>query len=246
MKILLFNFSRLRNAEYLLLSKDLLKITKSYDWTATDVQNHLTCLQESIIDLTAQLNKKGVVNKTQVIVLADNAFGDAWRAVKYVTKAFLLSPSPLERVNAAILNKLISSHGCHLHTENCEVQNATAKMFLNDCANKPEVKTAIRALGINNFIANMETALEALLATIAHRKNKNANELEEDETREIRNRLADHLIKMFKYLEVMSEITPSMELDQMIKQINVSIQKIETAIKKRRYMSPELEETGIS
>jgi len=246
MKILLFNFSRLRNAEYLLLSKDLLKITKSYDWTATGVQNLLTCLQEDNSDLANQLNKQEVVSENEVVVLADNAFGDAWRAVKYVTKACLLSPLPLERASAVILNNLIISHGSHLHTENCEVQNATAKIFLNDCANKPEVKTAIRALGINNFIANMETALEALLAAIAHRKNKNANELEEDETREIRNRLADHLIKMFKYLEVMSEITPSMELDQMIKLINVSIQKIETAIKKRRYMSPELEETGIS
>lgn len=246
MKIVLFKFSSLRNAEHLSLSKDVLKITKSYDWTATGVQNLLTWLQESIIDLTNQLNKHEIINETQVVVLADNAFGDAWRAVKYVAKACLLSPSPLERSNAAILNKLITSHGSNLHTESCEIQNATAKMFLSDCANKPEIKIAIRALSLNNFIANMETALEALLAAIAHRKNKNGNELEEDETREIRNRLTDNLIKMFRYLELMSEITPSAELDQMIKQINVSIQIIETANKKRRHKSPELEETGIS
>ena len=42
----------------------------------------------------------------------------------------------------------------------------------------------------------------------------------------------DNLDKMFKYLEVMSEVAPSDDLNTMIKQINESIQKIETAIKK--------------
>ena len=85
-----------------------------------------------------------------------------------------------------------------------------------------------------------------MLAAIALRKDKKLSELNDSETHEIRIRLTDNLIKMFKYLEVMSDISPDGDLDTMIKQINMSIQKIETAIKKRTHKSPELEEIEIS
>lgn len=242
MKITKFYSRRLRNAEYLSLSNDVLNITKPYDWAAANVLNLRTWVQESNTEFKNHLNKLGTVNETQAVKFADDAFNDSWRALKYVIKACLLSPIAEERSNGAILDELINSHGNNLHNESYQVQNATAKLFINDCVNKPAIKAAITVVKLDSYITNIQTALEVLLAAIALRKDKKVSELNDNETREIRIRLTDNLTKMFKYLEVMSEISPDGDLDTMIKQINLSIQKIETAIKKRSHKSPELEE----
>ena len=246
MKVFTFNAIRLKNAEHLSLSDDVLSITKPYDWASSNVQSLRTWVEDSNTEFKNQLNKLGTVNETQAVKLADDAFNDSWRALKYIIKACLLSPVAAERANAAILNELISTHGRNMHNESYGVQNATAKLFLNDCTNKPEIKAAITAIKLDDYITNVEIALEALSAAIALRKDKKVNESNENKTREIRKHLTDNLIKMFKYLEVMSEISPGGDLDNMIKEINLSIQKIETAIKKRRNKNPEFEETEVS
>ncbi len=241
-----FYSKRLRNAELLSLTNDVLNITKPYDWVTANVLNLQTWVQESNTEYKNQLNKLGTVNETQTVKIADDVFNDSWRALKYVIKACLLSPIAEERANAAIVSELINTHGSNLHNESYQVQNATAKLFLDDCANKPEIKAALTAVKLDSYITNMQTALDILLAAITLRKDKKVSELNDNETREIRIRLTDNLIKMFKYLEVMSEISPGGELDTMIKQINLSIQKIEIAIKMRSNKSQELEEVEIS
>ncbi len=242
MKILRFNNTRLRNAEHISLANDVLNITQPYDWAGGNVLNLRTWVLESNTELQEQLNKLGTVNETQVVKLADGAFNDSWRALKYVIKACELSPIAADRTNAAIMSELINSHGRNLHTESYQVQNATAKLFLNNCTTKPELMAAVAGLKLDLYISIIQIALDTLLAAIDSRKNKKVSELNENETRDIRIRLTANLIKMFKYMEVMSEITPGSDLDTMIKQINVSIQKIETTVKKRSHKSPELEE----
>ena len=246
MIITTFYSKRLRNAELLSLTNDVLNITKPFDWATANVINLQTWVQESNTGLKNHLNKLGTVNETNVVKIADDAFNDSWRALKYVIKACLLSPVDTKRTSAAIISELINTHGTNLHNESYQVQNATAKLFLNDCGNKPEIKAAIAVLSLNTYILNMEVAIDTLLSAIALRKDKKVSELNDNETHEIRIRLTDNLIKMFKYLEVMSEISPGGELDTMIKQINLSIQKIETAIKKRTHKGQELEEVEIS
>jgi hypothetical protein len=246
MEITRYYSKRLRNAELLSLSNDVLNITKPYGWAAANVLNLQTWVQESNTGLKNQLNKLGTVNETQAVKIADDSFNDSWRALKYVIKALLLSPSESKRANAAIISELINTHGSNLHNESYQVQNATSKLFLNDCANKPEIKAAIAVTKLNSYILNIEVAIDTLLAAIALRKDKKVSELNDNETREIRNRLTDNLIKMFKYLEVMSDISPGGDLDTMIKEINMSIHKIEIAIKKRSNKSIEIEEVEIS
>ena len=246
MKIAKFYSKRLRNAELLSLTNDVLNIAEPYDWATANVLNLQTWVQECNTELKNQMNKLGTVNETEAVKIADHAFNDSWRALKHVVKACLLSPIVEERANTAILNELIHTHGNNLHNESYQVQNATAKLFLNDCVNKPEIKAAITAVKLDSYITNMQTALEVLLAAIALRKDKKVSELNDKETQEIRNRLTDNLIKMFKYLEVMSDISPGGDLDTMIKQINLSIQKIEIAIKKRTHKGQELEEVELS
>lgn len=246
MKILTYYSSRLRNAEYISLSNDVIQITKTYDWSAANVLNLLTWVQDSNTELKVQVNKLGTVNETHNIKRADNHFNDAWRAIKLITKAHLLSPVEAERGSAAIVSELINSHGANLHKESYQVQNATARLFLNDCANEVEIKAAIDMLKLQPFVGNVEFALTTVVAAIAHRKDKKVSELTENETREIRIGLNANLNKMFRYMEVMSDVVPGGPFDNMIKQINMSIQKIETAIKKRTNKSPELEETEMT
>ena len=242
MKILKFNPARLRNAEHLSLTNDVLNITQPFDWAAANVLSLQTWVKDSHEALQNQLNKLGTVNETQIVRIADNIFNDSWRALKYVVKACLLSPILVDRKNAAIISELINSHGTNLHSESYQVQNATVKLLLDDCENTPGIKAAILALNLGTYIANIQIALDTLLVAIDSRKDKKVSELSDNETREMRNRLTDNLIKMFKYLEVMSDITPDGDLDTMIKQINVSIQKIETSVKMRLHKSSELEE----
>ena len=246
MKISSLNSTRLRNAELLSLSNDVINITQSYDWAAANVLNLQTWVQESNTDLKDQLNKLGTVNETMVVMIADNAFNDSWRALKYVIKALLLNPSESKRTNAAIINELINTHGANLHNESYQVQNATVKLFLNDCAYKPEIKAAIAVLKLNSYILNVEVAIDTLLAAIVIRKDKKVSELNDDATREIRIRLTGNLIKMFKYLEVMSEVAPGGDFDTMIKEINMSIQNIEIAVKKRSNRNIEIEKVEVS
>jgi len=246
MKILNFNSTRLRNAEYISLSNDVIQITKTYGWEAANVLNLLTWVQDSNTELKTQVNKLGTVNETHDVKRADDHFNDAWRAIKLITKAHLLSPVEAERESAAVLTELINSHGANLHMESYQVQNANVRLFLNDCINIAGIKTAIEILKLQPFVGNIELALSILVAAIAHRKDKRVSELTENETREIRIRLNANLNKMFRYMEVMSDVVPGGPFDNMIKQINMSIQKIDTAIKRRTNKSPELVEIVMS
>jgi len=245
MKVLNFNSTRLRNAEYISLCNDVLKQVKTYDWETANVLNLLTWVKDSTSELKNRVNKMGTVNETLEVKQADDRFNDAWRAIKAVTKAHRLSPLEAERDSAAVMSELINSYGDNLHIESYEVQNATAKLFLKAC-NKPEIKAAVENLKIQSFVGNIEAALNQLVAAIDRRKAKSVGELKENETREIRNRLHANLNKMFRYMEVMSDVAPGGPLDNMINEINLSIQKIETAIKKRRHTSQELEETEMT
>jgi len=245
MKFNTFNYSKFRNAECISLSNDVIQITKTYDWEKANVINLFTWLQDSNAELKNQVNKLGTVNETHEVKQADDRFNDAWRAIKLITKAFLLSPVKTERESAAVVRELINSHGAYLYKESYHIQNVTAKLFLNDCIRKPEVKLALETLRFQNFVGNIELAHTALLNAISHRKDKKVSELNDKETRVIRNRLNANLNRIFRYMEVMSDVAPGGPLETMIKEINESILKIETAIKIRTHKFQEVEETEI-
>lgn len=82
-----------------------------------------------------------------------------------------------------------------------------------------------------------------MLIGIEKRKSKFVTEKRDDNTKIYRQKLRLSLESMFKYMEAMSVLTPGGELDNMIKEINASIQKLDFAIKMRStHKSEELEQ----
>jgi len=233
MKIESFNEARLRNAEFVSLGNDVLKITKAYDWTKFNVSGFYTKAETSVANLKTHLNKLGTVSETQAIDATDDLFNNGWRAFKHICKAFELHPDVHMREAAITLIELSKTHGYNLHNESYSVQNASAKMFLADCMNKPEAKAAIETLAIQENIEHITTALNDLVRAIETRKSKFVNEKRDGNTKVLRQKLSISLDSMFKYIEAMSVLTPGSELDSMIKEINESIQKLDFAIKMR-------------
>jgi len=233
MQIDSINESRLRNAEFVSLGDDVLKITKVYDWAKYNVVGFYTKVETAAGNLKGHLNKLNTVSETQAIDAADAMFNNAWRAFKYMCKAYELHPDEAKREAAISLIVLSKTHGYNLHNESYPVQIASAKMFLADCMNKPEAKAAIESLAIQENIEHIETALNNLVTDIETRKSKFVNEKRDDNTKLLRQKLSISLESIFKYIEAMSVLTPGSELDYMIKEINASIQKLDFAVKMR-------------
>jgi len=233
------NVGRLRNAEFVSLGNDVLEITKSYDWTKSNVLGFFTKLETSVGNFKAHLNKLSTVTETEGIAKADVKFNNAWRAFKFICKSYELHPNKAKREAAKTMIELSKTHGYNLHNENYQEQNASAKMFLIDCFNKAEVKMAIETLAIQESLDNIEISLNTLMLAIKNRKNKWVNEKRDDNTKLLRQKLAMSLESMFKYIEAMSVIEPGGELDDLIKKINESIQKLELSIKLRKTHNTE-------
>jgi len=233
MKIDSFNEARLRNAEFVSLGNDVLKITKTYDWAKFNVLGFYTKVETAAGHLKTHLNKLNTVSETMAIDAADDMFNHGWRAFKFICKSLELHPDAKKREAALTLIELSKTHGYNMHNESYQVQNASAKMFLADCINKPEAKAAIETLALQENIEHIDKALNNLVTAIETRKSKFVNEKRDDNTKILRQKLSMSLDSMFKYIEAMSVLTPGGELDNMIKEINASIQKLDFAVKMR-------------
>lgn len=148
MQIDSINEAILRNAEFVSLGDDVLKITKVYDWTTYNVVGFYNKVETAAGNLKAHLNKLTTVSETQAIDAADVIFNNAWRAFKYMCKAYEIHPNEAKREAAINLIVLSKTHGYNLHNESYPVQIASAKMFLADCMNKADAKAAIETLTI--------------------------------------------------------------------------------------------------
>lgn len=233
MKINAFNTSRFRNAEFDSLGTDVLKITKDFDWAGLQVGGFYTNVSTAVQNFEDQLNKMNTVPETMRVEKADLFFNNSWRAFKIVCKAYLLSPSAEKRMAAKVLINLSKIHGYNMHTESYQEQNAKAKMFLADCESIDEVKEAILTMGIQEFISNVQDALNMITLNIGNRKSKSSKQISNNDTKMLRQKLDLALDGMFKYMESMSGLVVDSPFDVMIKNINESIQKIETIHKTR-------------
>ena len=90
MKITKFHFRRLRNAEHLSLTNDVLNITKPFDWAAANVLSLPTWVQESNTEFKNHLNKLGTVIETQAVKLADDAFKQFVASFKICNKGLFV------------------------------------------------------------------------------------------------------------------------------------------------------------
>ncbi len=233
MKIEVYNKSRCRNAEFVSLGTDVLKITKDYDWVGQNIAGFYTQLDESLQKLIDQLNKLNTVAETLDVETADEYFDNAWRAFRYLCKAYELSSNKEEHDAAICLINLEKVHGYNMHLKSYQEQNAKCEMFLADCDHVEPVKQAIRKLGLKKSIDTIKLAKDSLVLAIDERSNKKVNQKRENDTKILRSELAESISSMFKYLEAMSGLTPGGELDSMIKQINECISKLEISRKLR-------------
>ncbi|BAX82530.1 DUF6261 family protein [Labilibaculum antarcticum] len=233
MKIEGFSESRFRNAEFVSLGYDVLKITKGYDWVGLGIPGFYIGVETGLGNLVGQLNKLSTVSETAGAELADKYFNNAWRAFKLICLCYELHPDEEKRTAAGVLINLSKTHGYNLHQESWQEQNAKGKMFLADCETIPEAKAAIEKLGIKEIVDNVRVAMEALIESIDERSDKNADQKRENDTKLFRNNLAESLDGMFKYMESMSSISAGGDLDSIIKKINESILKLEMSQKMR-------------
>ena len=233
MKINAFNTSRFRNAEFDSLGTDVLKITKDFDWAGLQVEGFYTNVSTCLHNFEDQLNRMNTVPETKGIEKSDLLFNNGWRALKLVCKVYLLNPIAEKRQAANVLINLSKIHGYNLHSESYQEQNAKAKMFLTDCESIVEVKEAIVTMGIQEFINNLKNALDEITLNIANRKSKSSKQMNDKDTKMLRQKLDMALDGMFKYMESMSGLVEDSPFVEMIKNINVSIQKIEVIHKTR-------------
>ena len=242
MKIENFSTTRLRNAELVSLAKDVLGITKAYDWAGLNVLGIYTSLETSLNVFVDHLNKLGTVKETNDVEAKDELFNNAWRAFKYFCIACELHPNKTNHEAAVVLIELSRTHGYNLHQEGYQAQIAKAQMFLNDCDTLEEAKKAILDSGAKEYLDNVKDALTALVEAITNRKNKSVSEKRDVDTKELRVIVYQALDKIFKYIEVMADITPEASLSEMGKKINESIQKLEISQKLRSTRNLEVNE----
>jgi len=230
MKTESFIVSRFRNAELISLGNDVGKICGTFDWATSNVEPLFTNVVNSVSALKAYVNRLSTVNETQEITDLDLLFNNAWRAAKFQCKVYALSPDEDEQNSAHVINELFNSHGRNLHTESLAIQNTNARLFVKDCEDKEEAKTAILKTNFQILIDRIKLYLDNLDTAISTRSKKAANELRDNSAKELRNKLNEDLLSLFKYLEVMSDVMKNTEFTDMIKLINTSIQKIEKSI----------------
>jgi hypothetical protein len=233
MEVQKINFARLRNAEFMSVIDNVVRIVKPYDWEAANVQKFYTDLTSGRDEFNNHLNKFSTLEETKEVVEADMKVNDGWRAIKWVCKAKMLSPEESERKAAALIYQLVKIHGSNLHNNSYPEQNAKANMFLTDCETKVDIIQAANIMGLNSYLTHLKTAIENLVKTIEVRNLKAIDEQRDFDTKTLRTKVYDRLMNIFKYMESMSTINPGGDLDQMIKRINENITKVDMAVKKR-------------
>ena len=233
MKFEIFYPSKLRNTELVSLVTNVIKITRAYNWEESKVSVLYQNLINSDKIFRGHIHKFGTAIETSEVRKADAELNNSWRAYKYVCKVYELSADKDERVAAKEMIELNRVHDYNLHKRSYHIQNTNAELFLKNCKEKETVKAAIEKLGIQKFIDRIEAALNNLNIALVNRQNKYVSEKRENDTKELRKKLYENLVNLFKYMEAISAITPHGEMDNMIKLINESINKINLSIKLR-------------
>ncbi|MCY1636128.1 DUF6261 family protein [Marinifilum sp. D737] len=241
MKTEQFSAARFRNAELISLGDDTIRICKVHDWSTSPVQALYTNTESSLGALKQQVNKASTIVETAEVRELDSLFNNSWRAAKWYCKAYVLSPVKAESDAATVLINLAKTHGSNLHNESLAVQNSNARLYLNDCETKQNVKDAIAVIKFQPFVDRIKLNLDNLVAGIVNRDEKASSEHREVDTKEFRVMLTNDLNSLYQYLELMSELNGEGEFTDMLMLINESIRKIEHSISLRSKQAKEEE-----
>jgi len=222
-----------RNDECVALGKSLVTVSKKIDWTMLAAQALPNNIEKYTLGLEANNGRLNTVFETKNVIAADNVFNNAARSLKYLLQAFKLHPDKAKRMAAEYIIQLIKSEGWNMHNESYPVQNAKASRFLVNCRKNKKAVDAIVLLGIDEFIAIEEKALEELNNALKSRQVKGSNQTAEESSKDLRTKLDYAIEVFFKFVEVQVVISRNPLFAEMVKEINVIIDNIHTSIAHR-------------
>ncbi len=155
------SLNRLRNGEFLQFTNNVINIIVDNGSDGLLVMPLLTTLKTTTGEAEALFNKEKGSSITEELSLLDERRDNAINGIIGFIDAHLNHFDATIKNNARLLKTNLDAHGTGIAKENYQVETTIIKKIVTDWTTKAELVAATAALGLNNWLIELDTANKA-------------------------------------------------------------------------------------
>lgn len=226
------DLKNLRNDEYFQFMKNTLSLVDGNDPVALNVVAQRDKLFLKIKEYDELFKQSTASEITKEIFSLDVRRDNAIVGINSVVTGYLYHYEPAIKKAAEQLNDNLKLYGAKIISQNYQAETATISNIVSDWNNKPELKAAMIALGLQEWVAELKTANELFDQKYLERTQEyGAASPENILSKRAETNAAYYELKSF--LESYSVVQPSAENTKTINQLNALIEQYNTLLNNR-------------
>jgi hypothetical protein len=225
--------NRLRNGEFLRFSNNVISIVTDNGPDALLVTPLLNTLKTANAEAEALFNKEKGSAFTEELTHLDDRRDKAINGISLFVDAHLIHFDAATNNHARILKTNLDAHGTGIAKENYQIETTILKKIAADWTTKPELATATAALGLNNWLAELDAANKAFDAKFLER-NKQQGAAPTDKLKEKRMEVAAAYEKLADRINSYFDINEGADpFGKTTRELNVLIDKFNKLLANR-------------
>jgi hypothetical protein len=217
--------NRLRNGEFLQFHNNVISIITDNNPDALLVTAQFNPLKNATAEAEALFNKERGSSFTEELTLLDERRDKAINGIFFFLEAHQNHFDAAINSNTRVLKTNLDAHGTGIARENYQVETTIIKKVVTDWATKPELAAAVAALGLTNWLAELDTANKAFDAKFLER-NKHQGATASDKLKEKRVEVVAAYEKLVRRINSQFDINEGAEpFGKTVRELNVLIEK---------------------
>ena len=152
------DLSKLHNAEYAQFMQNVLEASFKYDPVAMKVEapvNDLKYVATSLEDLFKLPAGSAITVEIETL---DFQRDNALKGIQGIVRACVFSEDAIIKKHALLLDNHLAGYGSNIVDQSYQDETATIRNIIVDWNQKPELTAAMKALGLQEWQKNLETA----------------------------------------------------------------------------------------
>ncbi len=159
----------LRNAEFIQFNNNVISIVTDNGPDALLVTPLLDPLKITTAEAEALFNKERASSFTEELTLLDDRRDNAINGISGFLDAHLIHFNAATKGYARVLKMNLDAYGTGIARENYQIESTILKKIVTDWTTKPEFVTAVDALGLTNWITELDASNKAFDAKFLER-----------------------------------------------------------------------------
>jgi hypothetical protein len=223
----------MRADEHYTFTQRILGILEPLDLETLKLQEWERRIREKYMVLDKAMNKSDSKMLTLNLGMADSRRDAEFLGLRYYLQACNYRQNDQWKQASDLLLDIIRKYGWSIQSESYARETARLENLIKDFENLPHAKEAVTVLNAGEWVSRVKTAQKDFEMAAKARDDMNAEQFEVnaiDACKELRKEIE----LLFKYMEVMNELTPNEEYQSIARRFNEQVEQFMSTAKARR------------